>query len=263
MGSAMTSIDINSDMGEAFGAWRMGEDETLLGIVSSANVACGFHGGDPNVMFETFRLARARGVAVGAHPGFQDLVGFGRRRIPHSSAEIERLVAYQVGAAAGMSALAGHPITYVKAHGALGNLASEEIEVGRAVARGVKAVDRTLVSLAIAATESERGAKSEGLEVASELFADRAYRDDGRLVARGEPGAVIHDTAEVGRRVVAMVEAGGLITISGKLIPTPIHSICIHSDTPGAVAVATAVRTALAGRGIEVRAFAPARVSAR
>lgn len=253
----MAAIDINSDMGEAFGAWRMGEDAALLGIVTSANVACGFHGGDPNVMHETFRLAKARRVAVGAHPGFQDLVGFGRRRIPHTAAEIERIVAYQVGAAMGVAALAGHTITYVKAHGALGNLASEEIDAARAVARAVRAVDGSLVSLAIAATESERGAREEGLDVACEIFADRAYRDDGRLVARSEPGAVIHDAAEVGRRVVAMVEAGGLITVSGKLIPTPIHSICVHSDTPGAVAVAEAVRSALVARGIQIAAFAP------
>lgn len=250
------TIDINSDMGEGFGAWRMAPDAELLGIVSSANVACGFHAGDPNVMAATFRLARDKGVAVGAHPGFDDKIGFGRRRIPHTADEIERLVAYQIGAAAGVAALAGHPITYVKAHGALGNWASEDASVARAVARAIKAVDRSLVCLAIATTEAEKAARAEGLPVAAEIFADRAYQDNGLLVPRSEPGAVIHDVTEVGRRVIAMIEAGALISVTGKRLPTAIESICVHSDTPGSVEVATAVRRALEGKGIRVAAFA-------
>ena len=253
------TIDINSDMGEAYGAYRMGDDAELLKIVSSANVACGFHGGDPNVMDLTFRTAKERGVAVGAHPGFQDLIGFGRRRIPCTAAEIERLVAYQIGAAMGVAALAGHRITYVKSHGALGNLACEEPDVSRAVARAIKAVDRNLVCLAIAATESERQPRAEGLAVACEMFADRAYLDNGLLMPRSEPGSVIHDVAAVGKRVIDMIEAGALISVTGRRIPTAIDSICVHSDTPGAVGVATAVRRALEARGIAVVAFAPAR----
>lgn len=253
---AERSIDINSDMGEAYGAYRMGPDAELLGIVSSANVACGFHGGDPNVMAETFRLARERGVAVGAHPGFADLAGFGRRLIPMSAAEIERMVAYQIGAAQAVAALAGHRITYVKSHGALGNLASADAGASRAVARAIKAVDRSLVCLAIAGTESERQPRAEGLAVAAEIFADRAYLDSGLLMPRSEPGSVIHDGAEVERRVVAMVEAGAIISHSGRRIPTAIDSICVHSDTPGAVAVAAAVRRALERAGITIAAFA-------
>ena len=252
------SIDLNSDMGEAFGAYRMGDDAAILRVVTSANVACGFHGGDPEVMADTFAQARGLGVAVGAHPGFPDLWGFGRRNIPFTPGEIERLVAYQVGAAQALSAYAGHPITFVKTHGALGNLSETDADVARAIVRAVKAVDPGLVCLAIALSEQERAAHDAGLTVVSEIFADRAYTEQGRLVSRKLPGAVLHDAGEAAARVVRMVRAGAIETISGRSLPTPIGSICVHSDSPGAVATAAAVRAALEADGIEVRAFAGA-----
>lgn len=250
------SVDLNSDMGEAFGAWEAGDDPAILKIVTSANVACGFHAGDPQVMARTFAEAKAQGVAVGAHPGYDDLWGFGRRVLPHSTTEIERLVAYQVGAAQGVAALAGHRVTYVKAHGALANLAAANPEVAGALARAVAAVDRGLTLLCIACSAQVTAAELAGLTVAHEIFADRAYGEDGLLVSRAEPGAVLHNAAEAAARVVRMVLNGALETVSGAHIATPIDSICMHSDTPSAVAMAGEVRRALEDEGIAVRAFA-------
>ncbi|PZO82528.1 MAG: LamB/YcsF family protein [Mesorhizobium amorphae] len=252
----MQSIDLNSDMGESFGAWRSGDDRAMFSVVSSANIACGFHGGDPEVMAQSFALAKEKGVSVGAHPGYADLWGFGRRIIPHSAGEIERLVAYQIGAAQALSAYAGHPISYVKAHGALGNQTQTDEDVARAVCRAVKAVDPTLACLAIARGHQERIAAEMGLAVFSEIFADRAYTEEGTLVSRKEPGAVLHDGEEAAARAVRMVEAGAIETVSGRMIPVPIHSICVHSDTPAAVAIAGQVRRALEAAGVAIKAFA-------
>jgi UPF0271 protein len=257
---AARAIDLNADMGESFGAWSMGADASLLDIVTSANIACGFHAGDPDTMAASYALARARNVAIGAHPGFQDLVGFGRRRIPMSLPSVERMVAYQIGAAQALAALVGHQITYVKAHGALGNWAAEDIDAAMAVARAIKAVDASLVSLAIAGTAAERAARSLGLTVASEIFADRGYREDGTLVPRGEAGAMVHDPQQAATRVLAMIEAGGIIATTGKVVPVNIDSICVHGDGPNAVAVARAVRDAIIAKGFDLRAFAPAHV---
>jgi UPF0271 protein len=218
-------VDINSDMGEGFGAYKLGDDAAILDIVSSANVACGFHAGDPEIMAATFSMARERGVAVGAHPSFADLWGFGRRVIPHSAGEIERLVTYQIGAAQALSAYAGHPIRYVKAHGALGNLTQTDRGVAEAVTRAVKAVDR-------------------------------AYTEEGFLVSRKLEGAVIHDAEQAAERVVRMVRQGAIETVSGQMLKTPIDSICVHSDTPAAVAIAARVRRRLEENGVSVRAFA-------
>lgn len=251
-------VDINSDMGEGFGAYRLGDDAAILDIVTSANVACGFHGGDPEIMAATFAMAREKGVAVGAHPSFADLWGFGRRVIPHSAGEIERLVAYQIGAAQALSAYAGHPIRYVKAHGALGNLTQTDRSVAEAVTRAVKAVDPGLVCLVIALGHQERIAREAGLSVKSEIFADRAYTEEGFLVSRKLEGAVIHDADKAAERVVRMVREGAIETISGRLLKTPIDSICVHSDTAEAVAIAARVRTRLEESGIRVRAFAAA-----
>ncbi|MCO6049287.1 LamB/YcsF family protein [Mesorhizobium sp. RP14(2022)] len=251
----MRDVDLNSDMGESFGAWRSGDDEAMLGIVSSANIACGFHGGDPEVMAESFKIARQKRVAVGAHPGYADLWGFGRRVIPHSAGEIERLVAYQIGAAQALSACAGHPITYVKAHGALGNQTQTDPDVALAVCRAVKAVDPKLGCLTIALGHQERIAQEMGLSTFSEIFADRAYTEEGHLVSRKLPGAVIHDEAEAATRAVRMVRDGAIETVSGKRIETPIHSICVHSDTPQSIRIAAAVRAALEEAGMSVRSF--------
>ena len=252
----MATVDLNADLGESFGAWTMGDDAAMLAIVTSANVACGFHGGDPDVMAETFRLARASGVAVGAHPSFPDLQGFGRRRIPMSAREIERLVAYQVGAAGAVAALAGHRITHVKAHGALANVAAAEAGVADAVARAVRAVDRDLTLLAIACSEQPAAGERAGLRVVPEIFADRGYGDDGQLVRRGLPGAMIDDPDEAAAHILRMIEAGGVVTVTGRVIPTAIGSICVHGDSPHAVAAAAALRDRLGAAGIGLSAFA-------
>lgn len=252
----MATVDLNSDLGEAFGAWTMGDDAAMLGLVTSANVACGFHAGDPDVMAETFRLARAKGVAVGAHPGYADLQGFGRRRISLGEREIEHIVAYQIGAAQGMAALAGHRLGHVKAHGALANLAATEAGVAEAIARAIRAVDRDLVHLAIAGSEQVAAGARAGLRVVHEIYADRGYAEDGQLVRRGLPGATIDDPDEAADRVIRMIEAGGLLTVSGRCLATPIESICVHGDSPHAVAAATRLRARLTAAGIGLAPFA-------
>ena len=254
----MPSVDLNSDIAEGFGAYTCGDDEAMLGIVTSANVACGFHAGDPEIMATTFAGARQRGVACGAHPGFPDLWGFGRRRIPFSTGEIERLVAYQIGAAQALAAYAGTKITYVKCHGALGNLCEVDRPAAEAVGRAIKAVDSSLVWLTIAAGEQVRAADTVGLRGVAEIFADRGYTEQGNLIPRGQPGAMILDPDEAAARVVAMVKAGAIITASGKHVPTEIGSICVHGDSAHAVESARRVRAGLESAGVDVRAFAPA-----
>jgi UPF0271 protein len=251
-------IDINSDLGEGFGRYRCGDDDALLGIVTSANVACGFHAGDPEIMAHTYKVAKERGVAVGAHAGFPDLWGFGRRAIPFSAGEIERLVAYQIGAAQALASYAGHHITHVNAHGTLANLAETEPDVADAVARAIRAVDRNLAALTIARSEQVRAAERAGLRAFSQIYADRAYTEEGTLVPRSEPGAVIPDAAEAAKRVVAMLEAGALITVSGARLKTPIDSVCVHGDSPHAIETARTVRQALERAGATVAPFGPA-----
>ncbi|QQA41906.1 LamB/YcsF family protein [Pelagovum pacificum] len=253
--SRTLSVDLNSDMGEGFGTWKKGDDAAILKIVSSANVACGLHAGDPEIMVETFRMAKENGVAIGAHPGFPDLWGFGRRPMPYTPGEIERLVAYQIGAAQALASYAGHEITYVKPHGALGNMAGADRKIGDAVTRAILGVDRSLVSLSIAMGAQDVSAREAGLTVASEIFADRAYTEEGLLVSRSEPGAVIHDAEAAAARAVRMVRNGAIETVSGQRLETPIDSICVHSDTPTAVAIAAGVREGLEAAGIAVKSF--------
>jgi 5-oxoprolinase (ATP-hydrolysing) subunit A len=253
----MPAVDLNSDLGEGFGAYRCGDDDAMLAIVTSANVACGFHAGDPEVMAQTFAIARKRGVAVGAHPGFPDLWGFGRRRLQFSNGEIERLVAYQIGAAAALAAYAGHRITYVKTHGALGNIACEERDVADAVARAIRAVDPGLALLAVALTELVAAGEAAGLEVHQEIYADRGYTETGQLISRSKPGAMIEDSEEAAARVLAMVQAGAVITASGKHLPTPICSICVHGDSDHAVTTASLVRARLEQAGLALKPFRP------
>lgn len=252
----MPSIDLNSDLGEGYGAYVCGDDSAMLSIVTSANVACGLHAGDPDIMARTFAVARSRGVAVGAHPGFPDLWGFGRRRIPFSTDEIERLVAYQIGAACAVAAYAGHRISYVKLHGALGNVAAEQRDVADAVARAVRAVDASLALLAIALTEQVEAGEAAGLDVHQEVFADRGYSDNGLLIARGQPGAMIEDADQAAARALLMVEEGALITATGKRLSTPIRSICVHGDSPFAIAIARRVRESLEGADVALKPFA-------
>jgi UPF0271 protein len=254
----MTSIDLNSDLAEGFGAYHCGDDHAMLSIVTSANVACGFHAGDPEIMARTFRTAKERGVVIGAHPGFPDLWGFGRRRIPFSTGEIERLVAYQVGAAQALAAYAGHRITYVKSHGALGNMSEVDRAVADAVARAVKAVDRSLILLAIARSAQVQAAEAAGLAHVAEIYADRGYTATGSMVPRGQPGAMITNPSEAAARVLAMVESGAIITNDGTRLPTPIGSVCVHSDSAEAVATARHVRSTLQSAGIGIAPFAAA-----
>jgi UPF0271 protein len=250
-------MDLNSDLGESFGPWSMGDDEAMMTVVSSVNVACGGHAGDPATMARTVRAASAGGLAIGAHPGFADKEGFGRRTIPMTTAAVEQLVAAQVGALAGVAALEGAELTHVKAHGALANLAAREDDVADAIARAVVAVDDALVLLAIAGTALERAAVRAGLRVAREGFADRAYTDDGQLAPRGQPGAVLADPAEAAERAVAMAEGRGLPLLSGGWREQAVDSICVHGDTPGAVEMARRTRTALEDAGFTIAPFAP------
>ncbi|MDH4567055.1 LamB/YcsF family protein [Pseudomonas sp. BN414] len=255
MNAKTLSIDLNSDMGEGFGAWRMGDDQAILDIVSSANVACGFHAGDPEIMAQTFAEAKKRGVAVGAHPGYPDLWGFGRRVIPYSPGEIERFVAYQVGAAAALSAYAGNPIKYVKAHGALGNLTQTDAEVAKAIVRAVKAVDPNLICVTFAGGLLIPIAHDLGMRTRAEVFADRAYTEEGHLVHRKEAGAVLHDAEFAAARMLRMVQAGGIETRSGRMLPVHIDTICVHSDTPGAIEMAAQVRRTLEAAGVLIKPF--------
>ncbi len=252
---AALSVDLNCDCGEGFGLYAMGDDAAMLDIVTSASVACGFHAGDPDVMAATFESARQKGVAVGAHPGYPDLKGFGRRPQQFSLAEIERIIAYQIGAAQALAALVGHRLSYVKVHGALSNLAMAEKSVARAIAHAVRSVDAGLGFLAVAGTELEAAGRAEGLFVAREIYADRAYTDQGLLVPRSAPGAVLEDASEIAERVLAMVVEGAIVAQSGKRISVGVDSICVHGDHKGAVAAAAAVRARLTAAGVALAPF--------
>ncbi len=258
MTGATLSVDLNCDCGEGFGPYAIGDDAAMLAIVTSASVACGFHAGDPEIMAAIFEAARAKGVAIGAHPGYPDLWGFGRRAQQFSAGEIERLIAYQVGAAQGLAAYAGHALAYVKVHGALSHLATREPAVALAIARAVKSVDSRLAFLAIAGTHLESAGRTEGLSVAREVYADRAYTDAGLLAPRSAPGAVLHDVAAIADRALAMVKAGAIIALSGERIEVGVDSICVHGDHPDAVAMARAVRGRLEAAGVKLAPFARA-----
>jgi len=251
------TIDLNADLGEGFGAWRMGDDAAMLGVVTSANVACGFHAGDPDIMAGIFTQAREKGVAVGAHVAFPDLAGFGRRALAMTPAEIEHAVAYQLGAALALARQAGVRLAHVKAHGALANLAETDAATADAIARAVKAVDPSLTLLVIALSEQVRAGARAGLRLAHEIFADRAYAEDGTLAPRAQKGAVIEDAAAAATRVRDMLAEGALITQSGARLKTPIDSVCVHGDTPQAVAMARDLRASLKAAGYRLRAFAP------
>lgn len=245
-------INLNADLGESFGPWVMGDDEALLDVVASANLACGFHAGDPDVMRRTVRACVARGVSIGAHPGHHDLQGFGRRALKLAPSEIENLVAYQVGALMAVAALEGARVTHVKPHGALNNQACAEREVAQAICRAVRAIDPSLILLAPARSWLLTAGREAGLAVVEEIFADRAYQEDGQLVPRGMPGALIHDRERCAEHVLAMLTAGALITQSGQRLPTAIGSICVHGDDIEAVAIARHLRKRLEESGWEI-----------
>jgi UPF0271 protein len=249
-------IDLNCDLGEGFGAWEMGNDAAMIELATSVNIACGFHAGDADTMRKTVGLAKVRGVSIGAHPGYRDLHGFGRRPVAGlTSAEIENLVAYQIGALQAIAAMAGHKVTHVKAHGALSNVACEDQMTARAIASAIKAVDRNLIFVVLANSKLVAAGDAAGLPMAHEIFADRAYEDDGSLVSRRKPGAVLHDPEQIARRVVRMVQDGAVVSVSGKVIKMRMDTVCIHGDTPGAVEIGGGVRQALKDSGIDVAPF--------
>lgn len=249
------SIDLNSDLGESYGPWSMGDDAAMLQIVTSANIACGGHASDPETMFQTLVSARENGVVVGAHPGYNDREGFGRRVIPMTPPEIMRLVAAQIGALQGVAALAGTRVAYVKAHGALANLSARDRDVADAIVAAVATIDRALPVLAISGTQTELAARAAEHPVFSEIFADRGYLASGQLVPRGQEGAMIHDAEFAADRLLELLETGLMPVIDGAPIALQAHSICVHGDSPGAVAMAARIRQRLEDQGVEVKGF--------
>ena len=247
------SIDLNSDLGEGFGAHQIGYDAELFELISSANVACGFHGGDPRVMERTIATATAYGVAVGAHPGFPDLVGFGRREIVATPDEVRTDTLYQLGALDAFCRVAGVELQHVKAHGALYNRANHDRATADAIAAAVKAYDMGLIFLAQPGTALFAAGEAAGLPMAREGFADRAYNPDGTLVSRRLPGAVITDPELAAERALRLVTEGRLTAADGTELELTIDSLCIHSDTPGAVAIARAIRRRFDEAGVAVR----------
>jgi len=251
----MTTIDLNSDLGESFGPWCMGDDATMLGIVSSANVACGGHAGDSATMFDTLTLAAANGVCVGAHPGFEDKQGFGRRRLPLTMTEVAQLIAAQVGTIKGVAGLTDTAIRYVKPHGALGNWAAENAEVATAIAQSLKRSHPDCAVLAISGTQLETASLKCGLDTYSEIFADRGYADDGNLQPRSQPGAMIEDADTACQRLLEFFDSGKMPTVNGGHVSLKAHSICIHGDNPHAVAMGNTIKGKLIDAGFTLQPF--------
>jgi UPF0271 protein len=250
------TIDLNCDLGESFGVWEMGNDAAMIDLATSVNIACGYHAGDADTMRKTVQLAKARKVSIGAHPGYRDIHGFGRRPIVGLTAlEIENLIAYQIGALQSIAAMEGYKVTHVKAHGAISNVACEDDMTARAIAAGIKGVDRNLVFVVLANSKLVTAGEAAGLPLAHEVFADRSYEDDSTLVSRKKPGAVLHNPAEIAERVVRMVQDGAVTTITGKVIKMKMDTVCIHGDTPGAVEIGRSVRAGLKAADIEVTPF--------
>jgi UPF0271 protein len=249
-------IDLNADLGESFGAWRLGDDKALLGIVSSANIACGFHAGDPLTIRRACAGAVARGVAIGAQVSYRDLAGFGRRSMTVPAEELAAEVLYQIAALDGVARAEGGRVRYVKPHGALYNRAVTDPEQAAAIASATASYDPTLPLLTLPGSALATAAADVRLRTITEAFADRAYRDDGTLVPRGEPGAVLTNPEVVAARVVRMVVSGTVQTVSGAALEVSPRSICVHGDTPGAVELASAVRSALDQAGVALAPFA-------
>lgn len=251
----MAGIDLNADLGEGFGVWRLGDDDAMLEIVTSANVACGFHAGDPAGLLRVCRSAAARGVRIGAQVSYRDLAGFGRRFIDVAAEDLIADVVYQIGALQAIARASGSVVSYVKPHGALYNTVVTNDEQAAAVAEAVRLVDDSLPVLGMAGSAFFDEAARRGLRTVAEAFADRAYRPDGRLVSRREHGAVLHDPAVIAERVATMVASGRVTAIDGSDIGVSVESVCVHGDSPGAVQIATAVRERLTSAGTDLRAF--------
>ena len=249
-------MDLNSDMGESFGAWTMGDDTAMLEIVSSANIACGFHAGDPAGMLDTLSAAAARGVAVGAHVGYRDLAGFGRRPMDVAPRELTADVIYQIGALEGLARAAGTRVAYVKPHGALYNTIAQGGAQAEAVIAAMLAYDARLPLLALAGAPIIAQARAAGLTVVAEAFADRGYQPDGQLVSRRDPGAVLHDPELIAARMLRLAREGVIAATDGTLVPIAAQSICVHGDSPGAVQIARRIRAAFDAEGVALTPFA-------
>jgi UPF0271 protein len=244
-------VNLNADMGEGHGAYDIGADDAMLNIVKSANIACGFHGGDFRSMHYLAVRAAEKGVSIGAHPGFNDLWGFGRRRITMAADDVEHMVAYQIGALQALASYAGIRVTHVKPHGALNNMAAEDEALAMAIGRAIKAVDGSMIYVALAGSQMERAAEELGLRTAREGFADRVYADDGNLASRSIPGTVIKDPARAREQVLRMVRDNEVVTIGGKVIPVEVDTMCLHGDEPTAVVLGKEIVKGLAEAGIE------------
>lgn len=251
----MPSIDLNCDLGESFGAYTIGMDSAVIPYITSANVACGYHAGDPLVMQKTVAACKASGVHIGAHPGYPDLMGFGRRNITATPAEVKAYVQYQVGALSAFCAAAGVPLCHVKPHGAMYNMAAKDEALARAICEGILEVNPALTLLALSGSAMVRAARELGLGVKSEVFADRGYQADGTLVPRGRPGAMITDEDEAIARVIRMAKEGVVRSVDGMDVPLVADSVCVHGDGEKALAFVRRIRTALTDAGIEVRAL--------
>ncbi|WP_353235976.1 5-oxoprolinase subunit PxpA [Diaphorobacter ruginosibacter] len=249
-------MDLNSDLGESFGAWSMGDDAAMLDIVSSANVACGFHAGDPAGILKTLKAAKERNVSVGAHVSYPDLVGFGRRNMDIGSADLVAGVIYQIGALQGLARAAGTRVTYVKPHGALYNKIAQDRRQADDVINALLALDPSLVLVALAGAPLIRWARDAGLSVVAEAFADRAYTPAGELVSRTLPGAVLHDEDEITERMVRLVREGAVTAMDGSTVRIEADSICVHGDSPGAVAIARSLRERFERENIQIASFA-------
>src|SRR5439155_12319474 len=252
-GSACMRIDINSDMGESFGAYTIGNDAGLMKSITSANIAAGFHGGDPSVLRETIRLAKAHGVGVGAHPGFPDLVGFGRRAMNVTAKECEDFVLYQIAAVAGVAQAEGVRLQHVKAHGELFNMAFTNADLADAIARAVAAFDKSTILFAFPNSEVVKAGRALGLRVALEIYADRAYEPDGQLVSRRKPGSVLPDPAIVLERAVRLVKERTVVAYDGSIIHLDGETICVHGDTAGSDQIAARLRSGFEAAGLTVK----------
>ena len=248
----MYKVDLNSDLGESFGAYTIGLDEQVIAHISSANIACGYHAGDPLVMDNTVAAAKAAGIAIGAHPVYPDLIGFGRRNMTCSPAEVKAYVKYQLGALMAFAAAHGMKMQHCKPHGALYNMAGKDAALARAIAEAIAEVDSSIILLALAGSQMIKAGEEAGLRVASEVFADRAYQADGSLVPRKQPGAVIHDTDEAIARTIRMVKEGKVTAITGEDVPLKADSICVHGDNPSAVEFVRNIRARLEAEGVTI-----------
>ena len=248
-------MDLNSDLGESFGAWRMGDDAAMLDVVSSANVACGFHAGDAAGILATLKAAKARNVVVGAHVAYRDLAGFGRRNMDVASSDLVADVIYQIGALQGLAQAAGTRVKYVKPHGALYNTIAQDKRQATDVINAMKAIDPSLVLLALAGSPLIGWARDAGLTVVAEAFADRGYTPSGALVSRREPGAVLHDENQIAQRMLTLVRSGVIEAVDGSMVRVEADSICVHGDSPGAVAIARTLRQRFEQEGVRIASF--------